>query len=98
MLIVPFQKRLVRSMQCREGDLQTRSVKWVVAPPIVVVAAQTRAHLEAELGRDGDVASVEEPMQIRAEQESIANIMRTLVSIRADVRRLEGGKRMRGSP
>jgi len=93
-LVVPFQKFLVWSIRWLAGDLQTRSVKWVVAPPIVVVAAQTRAHFETELGCDGEVASVEEPMEICSEQESIANIMRTVVGIRADVRRLEGGKRM----
>jgi len=45
LLVVPLEKRSFRPMQTETWDIQLQPVKWIVAPTVVVVGSQPRAHL-----------------------------------------------------
>ena len=66
----------------------------IVCSPVVVVRAQARAHLEVQIGRDGDVPFIEQSMQIRPQQETVPNFVRAVFVVGPDVRCLERGQRM----
>jgi hypothetical protein len=63
-LIVPFQKRLLRLIRRRGRDVNARSLKGVIAAPVVVVLPQAGADLQSEIRRDGGVAGVKQPVEV----------------------------------
>ncbi len=73
--------------------LQFGSVKRIIALPILVVFAQARAHFQPQLRGHCHVPSIEQAVEICPEQQPVAYIVRTLLSVRADVGSLKGWKR-----
>lgn len=69
-------------------------MEWVVAPSVVVFIAQARTNLQTKIRGHGDVAGVEQSMEIGPEQEPVSNFMRPIVSVLADVGSFKGGKRV----
>jgi len=69
-------------------------MKWVIATAVVVLVSQSAAYLKSPIGRDGDVAGIEQAVKICPQQQAISYLMWPVLSIRPNMRRLEGRKRM----
>jgi len=80
-MVVPFEKLLLWPVQFNAWNLQSRPVKWVITPAIFVFLAKSWTHLEVQLGRDCDVSRIKEPVQVGPEQNSVANLMGSVVSV-----------------
>jgi hypothetical protein len=68
-------------MQTEARDVQPCPVKWIIAPTIVVVDSQSRTHLQSKIRRYGNVASIEETVQVGSQQKSVPDLMGAVLSI-----------------
>ena len=68
-------------MQTETRDVQVRPVKWIVAPTVVVVGSQPRAHLQPKIRRYGDVTGIEETVQVSAQQEAVPHLMGAVLNV-----------------
>jgi hypothetical protein len=66
------------------------AVQFVVMPPVLELFLDTAGHLEAQIGRDGDVARIEQAMNVAPKQEPIARVMFAAVAIASGPDELSG--------
>ena len=85
--------------RCASGSGRAQGVGWrgdrlavqfVVMPPVLELFLDTAAHLEAQIGRDGDVARIEQAMNVAPKQEPIARVMFAAVAIASGPDELSG--------
>jgi hypothetical protein len=69
--------------------LDVRPLKRTVTSAVLVFLPKAGADLEVQILRDGRIARVEQPVEIRPEQQTIANLVRSVMRVRADVGRFE---------
>src|SRR5437762_832149 len=70
------------------------AVQLVIVTAVLELFLDSAAHLEVRVGRDGDVAGVEEFVDVRAKEDSVVERVLMDVAVVADVRGLERGKRL----
>ena len=59
------------------GEPELGALKLVVDLPVVVLGREAGAHPEAVVRGDGDVAPVEQPVEVGAEEEPVSDVMRS---------------------
>lgn len=70
------------------------SMERIVRPAILEVFSKSCTDFQLVIGCHGDVARVEEPMNVRAKQQTIGGFMRAFGSERFDVRSFERRQRV----
>jgi hypothetical protein len=69
-----------------------RALKRIVTSAVLVVLPKAGTDLEVQILRDGRIARLEQPVEIRPEQQTIANLVRSVMRVLADVGRFERRK------
>ena len=87
---VPLQRPRVGAVLHLRGQRNRPSIERVVASAIREVGAQLAAYHEAEIRRHADVATIEQSMDVAAQEQPIHDLVLSAVAIRTDVRRFEG--------
>jgi hypothetical protein len=67
-------------------------VQRIIASPIAEVGPEASAYLEVASRRYGQISLVEQSMTVRAQQDAVTWIVRTIVGLGSDVRGVEGRK------
>ncbi len=95
LLVVPTKKTLGRIFRGVCGKTtQSVSVKWIVCPPVLEIVFESAAYFDPIFRCDGDVAAVEEAMEIASEQEAVIHRVGAAFIEWLDVGGLESGQRM----
>jgi len=71
----------------RGGD--PLAVKGVVEAAVLVLLAYAAADLEIEAGRDGDVAGVEQAVDVAAQEDAVGRLVDSSLGVGADVSGVE---------
>lgn len=90
---MPLEESSLWPIRCRTRHLKLGSMKRIVSPPVLVVFAQARAHLEPELRRNRHVPSIEQTVEVRPQQQPVSDLVRALLSLSSNVGRLKGRQR-----
>jgi len=69
-------------------------MKRVVAAPVAIVITQPSSHLQSQLWCHRDVAGIEQPVEVRSQQQSITNLVWAFMRIRPDVGSFECRQRV----
>jgi hypothetical protein len=77
-LVVPADELRARSVPLSGRQAEGGAVEGAIAPPVTVVFPDAPAHLEVVVGRHRQVALVEEPVQVRPEQDPVADVVGTV--------------------
>jgi hypothetical protein len=89
---VPLECNGVRSVSWRGGHPDLASVEGQVVLTVVEVLPQTPAHSKAVVGCDCRVASIEQRVDVGAEQEPVVDAMLAFLGDGSDVCRLQNRK------
>ena len=84
-LAMPSEEPGIWPIGRRRGRPELVAVKGIVASPVGEVLSEAAAHLESEIGTDGHVAFVEQPMEIGAQQQAVGHLMGALLRVGADM-------------
>lgn len=71
-------------------DHHLRAVQRIIRPPIVIIEAQPVTDLKAKVRRDRNVSAVEQPVEIRAEKDSIVHFVLAAFRVWPNVSRFKG--------
>jgi len=86
---VPLEELQVRPSIGSLGKPDPVAGEWVIRLAVLEVLFELVADEEAVVWSDGDVAAVEEPMDVGAEEKPVVDTMLTSLADRANVRSLE---------
>jgi len=90
---MPFQRRIVRPLFRRIRDLYGAIVQVIVDHTIVELVPDLRTDTESKVRRHGDVALIEEPMDIAPHKDAVLHLVRLELRKRAYVGRVERRQR-----
>ncbi len=85
LLVMPAKGPHVRTLAgiTRDGDLLT--MQLVVVPAVVELLPDPATHLEVQAGGHGDIARIEQAVNIASQQQAIAGLVLTPLAVRADL-------------
>ena len=89
MLVVPAQVVRARRVLGRGGQGHAGTVQGVVAVAVVVIEFQPRTHFDSVLWRDGDVALIEQSVQVGPEENPVADFMWAVLRIWLEMGRFQ---------
>ena len=91
MFIVPAQCLGIRASRYVLRREDRPPVQFIVVPAVIELLLDAAAHFEAKIGRDGDIARIEQAMDVAPKQESIGPRL-AAVAVGTDMRRFESGR------
>lgn len=91
-LVVPRQRLPVRLPQYIIRRLNGPTVQRVVVPAVLELLLDPPADLEPQLRRHGDVAAIEEAVDVAPEQQAIRDLVHATFGVGADMRSVERGE------
>ena len=93
LLIVPRQRIPIRPILSPRWRHDLLAMQRIIVAPVFEFLADPFAHLKAQVGRDRDVAGIEQAVDVAPQQQAIARLVAAAVAIGADVGGLQRRKR-----
>ena len=85
LLIVPRQRIPIRPILSPRWRHDLLAMQRIIVAPVFEFLADPFAHLKAQVGRDRDVAGIEQAVDVAPQQQAIARLVAAAVAIGADV-------------
>lgn len=91
--IVPAKRLDIRAAQAIGGGEDRLAMKLVIVSPVVELLPDAPAHLKAQIGSDGHIASVKQAVNVAAQQKTVSGLMLATFAIGPDMRGFERRER-----